>query len=766
MAKRPPNYDQMSWEDKALWDYMNAGDEFVAGGAPVYQAGTPLEYSQLNPQDLAKLGQSAYGGITTDPRLANAEYDALSSLEQRSKGSGLTLQDEADIAKLQGQVSARNRGRQGAIQQEMQSRGMTGSGMDLVARMQAAQDATENESLAALEKAAQAQAGQRDATDRLSARASAMRGQQFSEQAQKAAAQDAIARFNAQNQVQQQQMNWQAQNQAAQQNWARQNQTSDNNTNGQYGFRKDKMGTQQNNQQMAYNKAVDDYNRAQLKKQRKGGKVANVFSGAAQGAIAGGTVAGPWGAAAGGIVGAAANYAHGGRVPGDSPFPGDSEMNDIFDAQLSPGEVVLPRTVASDPKQSAQYVAAVNQGMDPMAAKYIAQNETQKRAEHVPFYPTLTGAPISQYSRRTDGGAAPVKDLGEAPAMRTEVLSALAQKNPSLVEQYKAKVGAADQKVEDARQNQKYLDAANLGGKVITDALNNRQQSVILKNRMQDLGKAPEVVDPTKTQWDSSTLANMGARGVQQAASDRDLVKNEFMTEQSLAQADRAAAASDPNSDQSKAARAFIGSIIPGAAAKIAGMSAAQLEKASPVLMEKFKADQAQSNADRTYNLDVKKLDASSQKPLSESGQKTVNYAAATLTGLRDMRNALEKGDNTFSLMGDNSFTEARRRAAENFGRLQSGGAISKDEEARFIQMLPTWTDSPEMQKQKLAKLEAEMRARIGAEGVDADAQVRARNTPTQIDPADQQAAQWAQANPNDPRAAKIVAKLRSKYGQ
>ena len=42
MAKKPDNYDRMSPEDRALWDYINAGDEFVDGGAAQYQTGYPL----------------------------------------------------------------------------------------------------------------------------------------------------------------------------------------------------------------------------------------------------------------------------------------------------------------------------------------------------------------------------------------------------------------------------------------------------------------------------------------------------------------------------------------------------------------------------------------------------------------------------------------------------------------------------------------------------------------------------------------------------
>lgn len=741
MAKKPDNYDRMSPEDRALWDYINAGNEFVDGGAAQYQTGAPLSIDNLNPNDLARLQASQFGNITTDPRLANAELAALSSLEERAMGSGLSLQDEADMVRLKTQTNAQNRGRQGAIQQEMQRRGMTGSGMDLVARMQSAQAATDQEALASLEKAAMAQAGQRDAASRMGGMASSMRGQQFNEQAQKAAAQDAIARFNTANTVGQQQANWQAQQRAKQMNWDRTNQTSDRNTGSQYDYRKDKMGTQQGNAQMSYNKATDDYNRRMLAKQQKDAKRKGMVGGVlgAAGAVAGGVLgsaAGPMGTAMGASAGYQAGnslggaFAHGGEVPGDSLFPGDNEMNDIFTAQLSPGEVVLPKTIANQPELASQYTAAVKSGMDPMAAKYVAQNQAQKSADR-PFYPTPDGnaIPEQKYMRRTDGsGPATPKtmNLGEvtdAPPIMTPA----AAKSKSILDAYKERMVGADTQVKDAQDMQGYMSLANVVGKGATDFANSQKQDVILKNRMQDLGKMPSVSEADRKEYDGSMLDKLAAQGVTNAKENRNRVEDGFMTEQRLTAADKDMARSDPNSEESKAARAFLGQLLPGAEGKIGNMSAAQLDKVSPLLMQKFNADRAQANADRTYSMQERELGMKTKKPLGESAQKTVNYASATLTGLNDMRSALKSGDNTFSVIGDNKFTEARRRAAENFGRLQSGGAISKDEEARFVEMLPTWKDSAEMQATKLAKLEAEMRARIGAEGADADQQLKMR---------------------------------------
>lgn len=72
------------------------------------------------------------------------------------------------------------------------------------------------------------------------------------------------------------------------------------------------------------------------------------------------------------------------------------------------------------------------------------------------------------------------------------------------------------------------------------------------------------------------------------------------------------------------------------------------------------------------------------------------------LQSIQAMDSALAAGDNTFSIIGDNDYTRNLAMAAEAFGRMQSGGAIQKDEEARFLAMSPTAKDSIEQQRKKL----------------------------------------------------------------
>lgn len=67
---------------------------------------------------------------------------------------------------------------------------------------------------------------------------------------------------------------------------------------------------------------------------------------------AGTQFASPQGYACGGF----ANYLAGGSIPGQAPVQGDSKKNDNVPALLSPGEIVLPRSVTQGPNMEAKAI--------------------------------------------------------------------------------------------------------------------------------------------------------------------------------------------------------------------------------------------------------------------------------------------------------------------------------------------------------------------------------------------------------------------------
>jgi hypothetical protein len=635
--------------------------------------------------------------VSTDPRFRDAQLDSLNQLDEISR-TGMTARDEADLLKLRQDVNRTNRGRQGAIQQNMASRGMSGSGMDLVAQMQASQDATEREALAALEKNAQIGERKQQAMMQRGSLAGDMRGQEFNEQAAKAQAQDAINRFNTSNSVQAQFGNNQGRNQTNQANWGRQNQTSDRNVQGGYDFRKDSLSTQQAGSQMAYNKAVDDWNRAQMKKQRKGNRAGNMFSGAAQGAVAGGTVGGPWGAVAGGVLGAAANYAQGGRVdpfdvtggfrvPGQPQFPFDTEADDTVPAMLSPGEIVIPKTAAQDPASAAAFAA-------------------QTAAE--------AADPQDQFS---------------------------SIKNPMVRDYMRSKMQARKE-MEEAEKSQKWLGAANMAGKVINDAINNRKEDVILKNRMQDLGRAPGVAEAKRNQWDGSLLDRMGQEGVDkakgklaQAGQDFDetvkLTKFSRDEDTFAEQETKRKAFNDPKSAESVQARDYLRTVAPGVADKMANfenLSAAQIEKVAPGLFGKYKLDrsEAQKAADRASMerrtsiatskptaaeikeaKEIKALEAGGSKQAKVFDDLRALRAESNMTG--PVAGRVGKGLNAFGVSVSPEFDQmnARQMSMVNeYIKATTGASASESEMKRLMAVMPDVADTDDLYENKMKALQ------------------------------------------------------------
>lgn len=113
---------------------------------------------------------------------------------------------------------------------------------------------------------------------------------------------------------------------------------------------------------------------------------------------------------------------------------------------------------------------------------------------------------------------------------------------------------------------------------------------------------------------------------------------------------------------------------------------------------------------------------------LSNEGRKMVSLANEGMNAITGMEQAIASGvgpthiDANTPLIGnfksDNAFTSNQRIGAEMFGRLQSGGAINKDEEKRFIALGPRPGDKPEIAREKLAAQKAALEDKMRIFGV------------------------------------------------
>lgn len=98
---------------------------------------------------------------------------------------------------------------------------------------------------------------------------------------------------------------------------------------------------------------------------------------------------------------------------------------------------------------------------------------------------------------------------------------------------------------------------------------------------------------------------------------------------------------------------------------------------------------------------------------LSGEQLKRFDSSAMGLQAVVDMQKALKSGSNTFSLIGDNPYTMSLSKFEEALGRMQSGGAITSDEVAKFKNMAPSVTDSTEIQRAKMQDLITELASRV-----------------------------------------------------
>lgn len=137
--------------------------------------------------------------ISTDPRLKNAQMASLSALEDIANNGGLSMTDRSKLSEMESQIGQAERGSREAILQNARQRGVSGSGMELGAQMINQQGSASRRSQAGLDIAAQAEQRALEALMQSGQLSGQIRGQEFGEQSQTAAAQDAINRFNAQN---------------------------------------------------------------------------------------------------------------------------------------------------------------------------------------------------------------------------------------------------------------------------------------------------------------------------------------------------------------------------------------------------------------------------------------------------------------------------------------------------------------------------------------------------------------------------------------
>lgn len=322
--------------DKAEKATKKAVDQFDIGLPSVEDQALNLEQlvqqGVLTPEEAQVILQkdSALNDITLDPKLQQAQMDALASLQDIGQNKGLTDMDRAQLAQIESQENAASRGQREAIIQNAQARGLGGSGIELLSQMQNQQDAATRKSARDTDVAGMAQARALQALQQAGSLGGQIQQADFGRQAEVARANDAIAQFNTQTQNQNSAANTLARNQAAAANLAEQQRVADQSA----GIR---------NQQQQANKSLyqtDFDNKAKL----AGGK-----SGAYQNQAAGFNQQGQQNQQliGTGIQAAATYYGGKGKKEGGLIEGEPSESDSVYQF-LQPGEVVIKKDDVPD----------------------------------------------------------------------------------------------------------------------------------------------------------------------------------------------------------------------------------------------------------------------------------------------------------------------------------------------------------------------------------------------------------------------------------
>lgn len=331
---------------------------------------------------------NAYDKATGSQAAREAEMTALNQLQDVAKSKGMTPQLEARMIEAMSAANTNTQGQRASIMDQMAQRGIPTSLFGAAAQMAAAGQDAESAKLAGAKAVS-------DAEDRALSAMSAsgnlsgnMEQQTFNEQAQKAAAQNAISQWNAANQTQGSQFNAANEQQAGMYNAQNKQNVSNANTgNANYRTQYNAEIPQKmfNNSMEKANAMAGTYSKEANLNHEQGKQNAGITSGiidmASNGIAKGfGGQPKPMYAADGAVV------------PGKAEVHGDSPKNDTVHARLSPGEIVLPRSVAMS-----------NNAPD-KAKAFVSHLMTQKRRG--PVHPRAVDDMIDALSRYHAGGMA------------------------------------------------------------------------------------------------------------------------------------------------------------------------------------------------------------------------------------------------------------------------------------------------------------------------------------------------------------------------
>lgn len=321
---------------------------------------------------------NAYADQNIDQTGTAAQTSALNQLANvANSGEAGTLTEQAALENAMQQMNTSVGGQRGAIEQQMAARGIPASLISAALQSQAVGQDAQTAHMDAVNAAANNYQAAINALSQEGAVGSSLQGQQNTQANTVAQAQNAMQQFNAQNQQQNSQFNASNQQAANTANAANRQQVSNNNVGNanartQYNAQVPQtvFGDQMQKAQGQAGAATNAGNLANSQGQQNAGIWAGLINTATSfvpkpgGAATSFAPSNPTeagmnaqyatgGFAHGGIVDhdhsvcmahGGICMADGGEIPGESNFPGDTELNDTVPINASPGEAVIPRS--------------------------------------------------------------------------------------------------------------------------------------------------------------------------------------------------------------------------------------------------------------------------------------------------------------------------------------------------------------------------------------------------------------------------------------
>ena len=336
---------------------------------------------------------------------------------------------------------------------------------------------------------------------------------------------------------------------------------------------------------------------------------------------------------------------------------------------------------------------------------------------------------------------------------------------------------AKQKALKEAQDVQSNVRGIDLAGQALHGLSNANQESVVYANRLQDMGKAPQISRPERTEYDPGTGAQDAARGVASAETGLANVGKDYALNRSITDQDEQ---NSPASSSSQSARDALLKVYPKAAemANFPNMTAAQVQKVMGPLAaaRQGELNRYEKRAGRQAAADG----SGGPKPernLTESQGKATSYGKRIQQALGEMQDIQATGfDRTDLASGLSSSMlpniarsdpavrndQAERNFVNAVLRRESGAAIAPSEfESAEEQYLPRVGDGPGTLAQK-ARNRQQVLESFKAEsgpGWDRVPDVMVGDQSQSIPPSteDTQAMEWAQANPDDPRSQAIL---------